>query len=264
MKRWSVVVLRVVGVVVVTGCGRSSAVKDDAAPPLAATAAPVLAAPEKSVDEKVAESVTLPAALAFARPEMADSLNRLDHGTLMLAVWSARHLRWSDVTVAPNETSFGAAMKDPDEARGRRMCVSGALIEIEIVKTTLGKLWDGLFQDYAQNLYKFSAAGSSGELVAESPMRFCGIVTGKYDYSNSGGGTGHAIKIVGMFDLPANRTTSVATPAPAGARPVATTIAKPVESPADPTPPKAAKSDRCNPPFTTDETGRKKYKLECL
>jgi hypothetical protein len=31
------------------------------------------------------------------------------------------------------------------------------------------------------------------------------VVAGKYDYVNSGGGTGHAVAAVGMFDLPDNR-----------------------------------------------------------
>jgi hypothetical protein len=35
--------------------------------------------------------------------------------------------------------------------------------------------------------------------------RFCGVVTGLYDYSNSGGGTGHTADIVGMFDLPESK-----------------------------------------------------------
>ena len=66
-------------------------------------------------------------------------------------------------------------------------------------------IFDGLMLDYARNIYKFSAVGNSGDLVADSQTRLCGIITGKYDYSNSAGGTGHAIKLVGMFDLPANK-----------------------------------------------------------
>ncbi len=55
------------------------------------------------------------------------------------------------------------------------------------------------------NIYRFLAAGSSGTLVPQSYGRFCGVVTGTYDYSNSGGGTGHAVEMVGMFDLPENK-----------------------------------------------------------
>ena len=148
---------------------------------------------------------TLEAALAIATPRMSDTFNKVDEGTALLSVWSIKGLKWSDVSVAKNETSFASVMKDPDEARGKRMCVSGSLIEIAVEKTDAGKVFDGLLHDYSSNLYKFSAVGSTGELVARSQARLCGIITGKYDYSNSGGGTGHAVKLVGMFDLPANK-----------------------------------------------------------
>ena len=37
------------------------------------------------------------------------------------------------------------------------------------------------------------------------PARFCGIATGRDTYANTGGGTTHAVRVVGMFDLPENR-----------------------------------------------------------
>ena len=55
------------------------------------------------------------------------------------------------------------------------------------------------------DIYKFMNVGTSGDLVANSQARMCGVVTGRYQYSNSAGGTGHALSIVGMFDLPQNR-----------------------------------------------------------
>jgi hypothetical protein len=54
------------------------------------------------------------------------------------------------------------------------------------------------------DLIKFVAAGSTGQLVAQSRARFCGATTGKYSYSNSGGGTSHAVQMVGMFRVPEN------------------------------------------------------------
>lgn len=52
---------------------------------------------------------------------------------------------------------------------------------------------------------RFAAVASTGELVAQSSANFCGVTTGKYSYSNSGGGTTHAVFLVGMFDLPENK-----------------------------------------------------------
>ncbi|MDB4981351.1 MAG: hypothetical protein JWM82_2103 [Myxococcales bacterium] len=194
---------------------QSSATKDDAGalPVAKAAPAPPPEPPKKTVEQQVAESVTLAAALSFAQPKMEDTANKMDDGTVMLTRWAAKNLRWVDVAVATNETSFALVMKDSDEARGKKLCASGSIITIELVKTDVGKLFDALFHDYAGNIYQLYAAGSSGDLVERSQSRFCGVVTGKYDYSNSGGGTGHAIKVVGMFDLPANKA----------ARPVAAT-----------------------------------------
>jgi hypothetical protein len=194
------------GIVALLGCKPDGVVtRDDAAVAPTPKAAP----PPPHVDtisEQVAKLPSVGSALSAASPKMADSFNSIDDdGTILLARWSAKNLRWADVAVAKNEVSFAAVMKDPEEARTKRMCASGSIIQIAVAKTQDGKLFDGLFQDYSGNLYDFFAAGGSGDLVSHSPMRFCGFVTGKYDYSNSGGGTGHAIKLVGMFDLPENK-----------------------------------------------------------
>jgi hypothetical protein len=42
---------------------------------------------------------------------------------------------------------------------------------------------------------------------AEQPGTHLRVVTGKYSYANSGGGTGHAVTLVGVFDLPENKGT---------------------------------------------------------
>jgi hypothetical protein len=120
-------------------------------------------------------------------------------------------MRWVDVGVQKDETSPALVRKDPDEARAKRMCTSGQLVQIAVVKLDNGaKLSEGLLESNAGNLYHYLGAGSSGELVEQSYARFCGVVIGTYDYSNSAGGTGHAVEIVGMFDLPENRPTKPA------------------------------------------------------
>ncbi len=82
----------------------------------------------------------------------------------------------------------------------------GKIIQIAVEKEDIGKFHVGLIISDAGNLYRFLGVRSSGTLVGDSRAKFCGVVTGKYDYSNSAGGTGHAVKLVGMFDLPENRT----------------------------------------------------------
>lgn len=175
----------------------------------AAVTAP--AKPESEWD-RLMKTPTLDGALLTTKPKMADTVTKLDDGHLMLMFWSAKHLHWSDVSVTKNETSFALVRKDSDEARGKRLCVSGTIVEIEVMKTDESTSFGGLMFDAAGDIYKFSAVGSTGELVSKSQARFCGIVTGKYDYPNSVGGVGHAVKLVGMFDLPANTGAKPASP----------------------------------------------------
>lgn len=52
---------------------------------------------------------------------------------------------------------------------------------------------------------ELASAGSTATLVQQSRARLCGVVIGTYDYSNSAGGKGHAVSLVGMFDLAENR-----------------------------------------------------------
>ncbi|MBA3538258.1 MAG: hypothetical protein H0T79_01395 [Deltaproteobacteria bacterium] len=148
---------------------------------------------------------SLAEAVEVARPIMSDTTDEQSAGTLLLGIWAASHLTWVDVDIKKNETSFALVKKDADEARGKRMCTSGSIIQI--AKQELGglKVYSGLLMTYGQELIWFVAAGSTGSLVQRSQARFCGVVTGTYDYSNSGGGTGHAVAVVGMFDLASNK-----------------------------------------------------------
>ncbi len=206
MKRlsWSLVALAVLAV----ACSKPSV-----APPPPAPAAPVIPPapppppppPEVPIGETLQKIQTMEQALRFTLPDMEDTVNKSSTGAVRFAIWAMKRMTLADVKVAKNETTFALAAKDSDEARGKRMCVSGGIIQIAVSKTEFGKFNEGLLMTDSGNLYKYLAAGSSGDLVAHSRARLCGVITGRYEYSNSGGGTGHALSIVGMFDLPQNR-----------------------------------------------------------
>jgi hypothetical protein len=168
-----------------------------------ATAAP--AAPAPSPIDRLLAITDLEPAIAQVKPEMTDTDDEVSPGALMLTIWAAAHLRWSDVAVRRNETSFALVHKDPDAARGKRMCARGMIIQIQ--KEDLGEAaaFSGLLLSGYSHILSFFAVGSTGELVERSHARFCGVVIGTYDYSNSGGGKGHAVSMVGMFDLRATR-----------------------------------------------------------
>ena len=171
---------------------------------------PQLVGPEaKSAAERLLEQVlaieTFEKAVAFARPRMTDTRNEDSVGTTLLALWAQGNLRWANVQVDKDETSIKLARKDPDAARGKRFCYSGRIVQIEkMSKASPQPVWVGLLSTRRRDIIRFHAAGSSGDLVDGSKARLCGVVTGTFSYDNSGGGTTHAVSVVGMFKLPAN------------------------------------------------------------
>lgn len=177
--------------------------------PARPVAASAPAAPSKPDDEVLAERLwqaDFATAVSRALPGMADTTNEASPGAAMLAIWASRRMTLEDVAVAKNETSVRLVAKDSDAARGKRMCVSGHLVEIERQDTVEGEhVFVGILQTASWDLIHFYAARDTGSLVERSRARICGVVTGRFTYSNSGGGTGHAVELVGVFDLPQNR-----------------------------------------------------------
>ena len=145
-------------------------------------------------------------ALAVAVPEMEDSVDAHSRGTLAFAIWAAQKLKLSDVAVTENETSFKRVKKDSNAQRGKRMCIAGRIVQIEKEDTGTDRpIFSGLILTNSSDIIGFYAADSTGDLVEESRAKFCGVVTGRYDYSNSAGGMGHAVDMVGVFDIAENR-----------------------------------------------------------
>lgn len=130
----------------------------------------------------------------------------LDQGTAALALWSIERMKWSELQEIP-VGKYAMVMKDSDSQRGSRICTGGRIIEISVDNTVPGsKVFLGGMYDDAGHIYRFIAVRSTGEIVANSRAKFCGIVTGQQHYQNSAGGVAHAVHLVGMFDLPENKT----------------------------------------------------------
>lgn len=185
---------------------RSSPAAANAEPsrPVVTVEKPVAAPAPPNHVERILAASDLSGAIAVARPIMNDSTNKMDPGTLLLGVWADRSMKLADVAVAKDETSYALVRKDSEDARGKRLCATGRIIEIAVDKGELGKFHNGLLMSYAGNLFHFLTVKSSGTLVEGNTARVCGVVTGMFHYSNSGGGTGHAVQLVGMFDIPEN------------------------------------------------------------
>ena len=195
----------------IVACSKTDEPAASTEPARAEAAAPE-PAPEPeppSLAEQIETRTTAADAGAFATSYMEDKYDEVSLGAVLLARWAAGHLRWSDVHVERDETSPARIKKDADSERGKRMCYSGRIIQI--AKNDLGgdrSVYAGLLMARGYNIIHFLAAGSTGDLVERSRARFCGFVTGRYSYSNSGGGSSHAVQMVGMFKLPENLGTN--------------------------------------------------------
>lgn len=175
--------------------------------PSSASPAPVKPAPppEPSPLEKLLATDDFEAALEIVVPMMNDSANEIDPGARVFALWAQRRMKWTDVYVEKDETSLKLVKKDSDAARGKRLCYSGTIVQISKAHQRGERpLWHGILMTNRRDVIQFYAAGSSGELVDGKRARICAVVTGNYSYGNAGGGTTHAVSVVGMFKLPEN------------------------------------------------------------
>lgn len=164
---------------------------------------PPPAPPPPTFDELLAKTETVPAALKLLGPKLEDETEKLSPGTAFLSVWAANRLKWSELQALP-ETKRPLVMKDSVAERGKRICTSGMIVEITADRSAGVPIYEGAMTS-GPGIVRFVAVGSTGELVERSAARFCGIVTGRYSYSNAGGGVTHAVRAVGMFDLPENK-----------------------------------------------------------
>jgi hypothetical protein len=169
---------------------------------------PVMEPPPKAAADTPADSIqkmqSLGDAVAFTRPMMTDETDKMSLGAVLLAVWAQTHLRFSDVSVSQNETSLALVRKSPGAERGKRLCGTGPISDLEAEQTRWGAVSHGLLKDPTNPLF-FIAVGSTRTLSAGSPARFCGVVAGNFDSSTKAAGVSHAVQVVGMFDLPENK-----------------------------------------------------------
>ena len=157
----------------------------------AKTASPPVAAapptPEPSVtppvEDQIAAAPTFAAAIALAK-----------HDPMLLARYGK--LTWAEVDGAA-ETSIGHVQKDAEAERGKRMCAEGVIEKIERKDLDRRKVFIGRLRQADGDVIAFTALGTTGDLIKRAPAKFCGAVTGI---------DGDAVLLVGLFDLPENRT----------------------------------------------------------
>lgn len=159
---------------------------------------------EPTLAEKLAAETRVSSAVALLQPMMTDTVNEMSPGAAALALWSAKNLTWADLQTVP-ETKRSMVMKDPEAERGKRLCSTGTINEIQVDRTGGSPVYVGGMLTPGYDSVRFMAVGSTGALVENSGARLCGVVSGRFSYSNAAGGTTHAVQVVGMFDLPENK-----------------------------------------------------------
>ncbi len=214
MRREQVILVSVFGLsawLAVSGCSRESGKGKGKAKARTSRPARKARPPRPrppTLGERLAGVTSLPEVIDLLRPHMSNSFNEFSNAAQVFAVWwMTSPVKVEDIKALP-KTTYRRVMKDPEEERGKRICVRARVIEIHAHRGIEGKYYTGgLIRGYSQ-IYRFIALGSTGDIVQRSVARFCGVVMGTQSYMNSGGGTSHGVELVGMFDLKENRRAS--------------------------------------------------------
>jgi hypothetical protein len=136
----------------------------------------------------VAAPTSIGAEISAIRPLISDTNGPLDRGTASLALWASTGLSWADLK-ALTATSPALFRKDPDQERGRSICIEGAIQEIRAEKNLSRRL----VSDRAAPLVE---AGATGSLVNNAP----GAQAGKADSSRADAGDTPALLMAGNDD----------------------------------------------------------------
>lgn len=153
--------------------------------------------PPPTLDERVTRAASLAEATRLVTPRLGDGQD--NRGAWMLARYAAANLVWSEELATP-ETTLGLVLKDSERERGKRLCVTGVLRDIERRDLARRPVYVGDLETAEGDLAHFIAVGSTGSLVKRSTGTLCGVVSGKH---------AKAVVIVGLFDLPENRAPAV-------------------------------------------------------
>lgn len=159
---------------------------------------------EPDLGDKLLATTDPAKAAGLVREALGDSHNDYPAGVPLLALWAGFQLDWSELQKVP-KTSVVLVAKDSESEVGKRICVRGRILEIAAERLDGTKVFVGGLSMPGFDILRFIAVRSSGKLVKRSPARFCGIVTGRYSYSNVSGGMTKSLMAVGLFDLPENR-----------------------------------------------------------
>jgi hypothetical protein len=179
-----------VALLLLVGGGVGYALWDWGGPPAPA------AEPAPSADD---DPPTLAGAISKARQWPGRDPDATTARSLVLLGWANRHLAWSDVEVHPDETSFDLVEKGVDAQMGKRMCVSGKVVRLNLVRTDSQGSGAGVLVTGDGRSFAFRAARNLGSVEEGGSARLCGVVTG-WNQAESDLGPPRAVVLVGMFE----------------------------------------------------------------
>lgn len=191
-------------------CSRLSGDKEEHEKRTESAATPAPIAPPMpqppSVQDQVMQSKTLQEALFFLVPHMENtSGSDLPAAAAVLAMWMNKKFWWNELMWMPDSKRV-EAMKDPISFRGKRICLSGSVVEIYADHSVDPVAFNGTIMTASFDTVRFIAVRSTRGIHENSPAKLCGIITGTQTYPTTGGGFSHALFVVGVFDLPENRS----------------------------------------------------------
>lgn len=157
--------------------------------------------------EQVLSAPYLASAVALARPRFHEDVKDwINVAGILVLAWSLAHLRWRDIFVPENETSWGKVAQDPAGEFGKRMCAEGIIRSMVLRKDHGIAYYHGLmYPSHSLDGYYYIALKSNGSLAQGSTTRFCGVVVGVTDGVNGFAMPMTAVAMTGFFDLAINQ-----------------------------------------------------------
>jgi hypothetical protein len=142
----------------------------------------------------ITSAKNLAAAIDFARPQLTDTRDAPSDGAKLLVRYGAAKLKWADVAVAKDETTFAVVLQDPAAAIGKRLCAAVRVERIEKVTVNDTAVHTARLVTKPGNALEVYVVGAPVKQGA--PARFCGVVTGRLDVAKKS-----AAFAVGMFGM---------------------------------------------------------------
>jgi hypothetical protein len=166
---------------------------------------PTPVSPPTNDDDSIV-ATTLSRAVELTRPKMVDGPAATpSDGAKLFAAWAQQNLAWEDIDLKPPETTMSRADADPATERGKRLCEAGTITELKSTDIRGAKVAIGFLARKDNEVIQFIAVRGMGSLAEKTATRFCGVMSARVDRTLPTGGSGHALQVIGMFDLPENK-----------------------------------------------------------